>query len=75
MKHLFLLVVFLGEGKAPISNNMYFYDIDKCNYFASQLVKRYGNYNGYASVPNEHKAIAYCKPIYIDPEKIGIQVY
>ena len=62
--HAFLLVLLLGDvqqGGQP----MYFRDIDRCNYFASQIVKRYGNY-GYSSlVPKEHRATAYCKPVYI----------
>ena len=30
------------------------------------IVKRYGNYHYSAQVPPEHKATAYCKPVYID---------
>lgn len=40
---------------------MYFRNINDCNYFASRIVKRYGNYVG-----EEHKATAYCKPVYIN---------
>ena len=73
--HVFVLMVFLGEGKAPISNNMYFYDINRCNWFASQVVKRYGNYDNLDYVPAEHRATAYCKPVYINPDASGIEVY
>ena len=45
---------------------MYWRNIEHCNYYASQIVKRYGNYLGYSSVPNKHKATAYCKPVYIN---------
>ena len=51
---------------------MYFWDINRCNYFASQIVKRYGNYRYYRSVPEEHRATAYCKPVLTDPKKIKI---
>tara|TARA_A100001011_G_scaffold400771_2_gene518572 strand:+ start:4534 stop:4695 length:162 start_codon:yes stop_codon:yes gene_type:complete len=48
---------------------MLFYDVERCNYFASQLVKRYGNYTGYGSVPKDNKATAYCEPRYVDTKK------
>ena len=70
MIHAFLLVLILGEREQ--NNPMYFYDINRCNYFASQIVKRYGNYNYMSKVPNEHKATAYCKPVYVDPQKTKI---
>ena len=55
--------------KVFVPTSMYFYDINRCNYFASQIVKRYGNYNYMSKVPNEHKATAYCKPVYVDAQK------
>jgi len=70
MTHVFLLVVILGSK--TISQDMYFWDINRCNYFASQIVKRYGNYRYYRSVPEEHRATAYCKPVLTDPKKIKI---
>ena len=54
------------------SKDMYFYDIERCNYFASQLTKRYGNYHYRDLVPKEHRATAYCKPVYVNAEKIEI---
>jgi len=42
MIHAFLLVVILG-GKVQ-SQDMYFRSVTDCNYFASQITKRYGNY-------------------------------
>ena len=49
---------------------MYFMSIDRCTYFASRVVKRYGNYGSYAQVPKEHKATAYCKPVFVDLDKV-----
>ena len=34
-----------------VSKDMYFYDIQRCNWFASQLTKRYGNYSYRSLVP------------------------
>ena len=42
--HAFLLMVYLGAKIE--SQDMYFYDIDKCKYFASRL-------NNQPSVPNK----------------------
>ncbi len=64
MVHAFLLVFLLGDVKQG-GQPMYFRDIRDCNYFASQIVKRYGNYGSHSLVPKEHKATAYCKPVYI----------
>ena len=64
MVHAFLLILLLGDVKQG-GQPMYFRDIERCNYFASQIVKRYGNYQYSYNVPQEHKATAYCKPVYI----------
>ena len=49
---------------------MYFRSIQTCNWYASKIVKRYGNY-GYSSlVPKEHRATAYCKPVWRDTDRI-----
>jgi len=70
MIHAFLLVVVLG-GEV-VSSDMYFESIDRCNYFASEVTKRYGNYQHLYSVPEEHKATAYCRPVKVDPKKIEV---
>jgi len=44
MMHAFLLMVYLGAKIE--SQDMYFYDIDRCKYFASRL-------NNQPSVPNK----------------------
>tara|TARA_B100001093_G_scaffold461890_1_gene476711 strand:+ start:1308 stop:1529 length:222 start_codon:yes stop_codon:yes gene_type:complete len=71
MVHAFLLVLLLGDVEQR-NNPMYFRDINSCNYFASQVVKRYGNYGYHSLVPQKHKATAYCKPVYIDDDTVGL---
>lgn len=71
MIHAFLLVYLLADivqGGQP----MYFRSIETCNWYASQIVKRYGNYYYSQQVPKEHKATAYCKPVYINKDTVGI---
>ena len=63
-----MLVFLLGEIKQP--NPMYFASINTCNWYASRIVKRYGNYSYSSMVPPEHRATAYCKPVYVDKTKI-----
>ena len=48
---------------------MYFRSVVECNYFASQVTKRYGNYGSISGVPAEHKATAYCKPVMVAASK------
>ncbi len=64
MIHAFLLVVILG-GKVQ-SQDMYFRSVTDCNYFASQITKRYGNYGSLSGVPAKHRATAYCKPVKVN---------
>ena len=49
---------------------MYFASIETCNWYASRIVKRYGNYSYSSMVPPEHRATAYCKPVYVDKTKV-----
>ena len=77
MMHVFLLVVYLGTGedRRLISNDMYFYSINRCNFFAQELSKRYGNYNHIDLIDPRDRATAYCKPVYTNPSAKGIKVY
>ena len=68
MIHVFVLVILLGDVPQR-GEPMYFRNINDCNYFASRVVKRYGNYSYSDLVPEKHKATAYCKVAYIDPKK------
>ena len=70
MGHVFLLVFLLGDVKQP--NPMYFASIDTCNWYASRIVRRYGNYSYSSLVPPEHRATAYCKPVYINSNTKGL---
>ena len=42
MIHVFVLMVFVGVGeeKRVVSNDMHFFDINECVYFAQQLHKQ-----------------------------------
>jgi hypothetical protein len=74
MVHVFLLLVFVGSGEAQklVSGDMYFWDVNKCNYFASKLVKRYGNYKYKYRLDKQHKSTAYCVPKYIEQNSVRI---
>ena len=74
MEHVFLLVVYLGTGdvRKPASNDMYFWDINRCNYFAEKVTKRYGNYHYRDYVDEEDRVTAYCIPKYVNPENVRI---
>jgi len=75
MIHVFVLLLYIGQGdgKRLVSGDMYFYDVKECNWYASQLVKRYGNYKYSYKVPPDLKATAYCEPRYI--KKDSMEVY
>ena len=69
MGHVFLLVFLLGEQKQP--NPMYFASINTCNWYASRIVRRYGNYgSSNGMIPPEHRATAYCKPVFVNKDNI-----
>lgn len=67
MTHLFLLMV-LVNGQVQ-SSDMYFYDINKCNYFANRIVtgkvERTLRYE-----PRGIALAAYCLPRRADPEVV-----
>ena len=67
MVHAFLLVLVLGNVEQR-GVQMYFRNINDCNYYASRIVKRYGNYGYMENIPEKHKATAYCKPAYISKD-------
>lgn len=66
----FLLMVYLGTGefRKLESGNMYFYSVTECNYFASQVSKRYGNYGSLSLVDPKDRVTAYCIPRQVNPE-------
>jgi hypothetical protein len=74
MEHVFLLLVYLGagDGRNLISNDMYFRSITDCNFFASELAKRYGNYRYYSYIDPKDRVTAYCIPKLIDPNSVKV---
>jgi hypothetical protein len=56
--HAFLLFVFL-DGKL-VSNDLYFYSVDDCTYFAREMHKQGG------------QITAYCLPKFIDRDKVKV---
>ena len=67
--HVFLLLVYLGTGDARKleSGDMYFRDINECNYFASRVTKRYGNYEYLQYIDPKD-----CVPRYVNPEDVKL---
>jgi len=51
---------------------MYFWDVNDCNYFASKLAKRYGNYRYRDYLDPQDRATVYCIPKYVDQNKVRI---
>jgi len=74
MVHVFLLLVYLGTGDSRqlISNDMYFWDVNDCNYFASKLAKRYGNYQYNSYMDPKDRVTAYCVPKYLKRDTVKI---
>tara|TARA_R100001510_G_C7554272_1_gene136807 strand:- start:438 stop:665 length:228 start_codon:yes stop_codon:yes gene_type:complete len=74
MVHVFLLLVYLGTGedRALISGDMYFYDINECNWYASQVSKRYGNYKYSSYLDPKDRVTAYCVPKHIRKDSVRI---
>mgnify|MGYP001291177271 CR=1 FL=1 len=74
MVHAFLLLVYLGTGDARqlISNDMYFRSIDDCNYFASRVAKRYGNYSYRDLMDSKDRVTSYCVPKYINADDVRL---
>ena len=72
--HVFLLLVYLGVGddRVLVSNDMYFKSILDCNFFASEVSKRYGNYQYSDWIDNRDKVTAYCIPKYINPSTVEV---
>lgn len=72
--HVFLLLVYLGVGddRVLVSNDMYFKSILNCNFFASEVSKRYGNYQYSDWIDNRDKVTAYCIPKYINPNTVEV---
>ncbi len=70
----FLLLVYLGTGdfRKLESADMYFYSVTECNYFASQVSKRYGNYTFSQHIDAKDRVTSYCVPRRVDPETVKV---
>ncbi|REJ63719.1 MAG: hypothetical protein DWQ21_02065 [Bacteroidetes bacterium] len=62
MKHVFLLLVFLGVGedKRQVSSDMYFYDLNECKWYAQKLHEQGRNLT------------SYCLPKLVDDDKVRV---
>ena len=71
---VFLLLVYLGTGefRKLESGNMYWRSITDCNWYASQVVRRYGNYQYSAYLDPKDRVTAYCVPRTVDPKTVRI---
>jgi len=71
---VFLLLVYLGTGdfRKLESGNMYFWDINDCNWYAAQVTKRYGNYMYRDYMDAKDRATAYCVPRRVNPEDVKV---
>jgi len=65
MVHVFALMLYVG-GKL-IEPPMYFKDIETCNYYARETVRRYG-----LSDNSKHFGTAYCVPEYVNLEETKV---
>jgi len=74
MIHVFLLMVYLGTGddRRLVSNDMYFASIVDCNYYASQVSKRYGNYRSLDYLNPKDRVTAYCVPKHIQEGSVKV---
>jgi hypothetical protein len=72
--HVFLLLVYLGVGddRVLISNDMYFRSILNCNFYASEVSKRYGNFQYHDWMDNRDRVTAYCVPKYIKSGSVEV---
>ena len=68
MVHVFVLVLYLGMGpeRVPIKSELYFRRVDTCNWYAQELVKRFGytQTNDYGT--------AYCLPQLVNPNEVMV---
>ena len=74
MIHVFLLMVYLGteEDRKLVSGDMYFRSIKECNFYASEVSKRYGNYGFSQYMDSKDRVTAYCVPRYVEEGSVEI---
>ena len=74
MIHVFLLLVYLGTGehRKLTSGDMFFYDINDCQYFANRVSKSHGNYQYSAWVDPKDRVTAYCVPRKVPTDSVKV---
>jgi len=77
MKHVFLLLVYLGTGdsRQVVSQDMFFRDLNSCNWYASKIVRTYGNYSYSQYIDPRDRVTAYCLPKYVDVGDARVNLY
>ena len=65
MKLVFALIVMI-DGTVDAEATSYWYDLTRCRWFAEELTIQ-GTTRRY-----ETPVLAYCKPVYVDPDKVEI---
>jgi len=74
MTHVFLLLVYIGvgDGRQLASNDLYFKSISECNWFASQVAKRFGSYGSLDGIDPKDRVTAYCVPQYVTDGSVRV---
>lgn len=74
MVDVFLLLVYLGTGDARRleSGDMYWWDLKTCNWYASQITKRYGNYEHTQYIDPRDRVTSYCVPRRVNTDDVKI---
>ena len=69
MVHVFALVLYIGisDDRKLVSDDMLFRSIETCNYYAREIVRRYGYHSN-----TKDFGVAYCVPRLVDPDKARI---
>ena len=70
MIHAFMLMIVVNGEIISNREPMYFFDINRCNYFAAQIVS--GKREARGVQHNTTKVAAYCVPKLVDPVKIKV---
>jgi len=67
--HVFALVLYIGiaDDRKLVSDDMLFRSIETCNYYAREIVRRYGYHSN-----TKDFGVAYCVPRLVDPDKARI---
>tara|TARA_E500000081_G_scaffold78826_1_gene80308 strand:+ start:72 stop:263 length:192 start_codon:yes stop_codon:yes gene_type:complete len=60
--YTFVLMVYLGVDRQLIEDTMVFTNIDHCNYYAQEIIRRFSSH----ALTPEDKVVAYCLPKYTE---------